>query len=300
MSDAIAVVERAFRALGEGRAVNQPRRRLVLANLVLHLMDAAWPEEGVLGFKAYTAGRAGAHFFVHLFRVEDGEPLAIMEADWLGRVRTGAASGVATKYLARPDASTVGVLGAGGQARTQLMAVCAVRPVREARVYSRTPERRERYAAEMAELLGIAVHPVDDARSAVEGVDIVVTATTAREPVLLGSWLRPGVHVNAIGVNWPNRREIDAETVRRADVVVVDSVEQARLESGDLLPVVEGGELRWDAVRELGAVVAGLAPGRPRPEAITLFESHGIALEDVAAAALVERRARGGGLGQRL
>jgi len=236
---------------------------------------------------------------VLLFHAESGELLAIIEADRLGRLRTGAATGLATRYLARPDARVVGMIGAGRQAATQLMAVCAVRPIAEARVYSPTPERRAAFAHRMRETLGIPVQAVERPEAAVEGADILITITSAREPVLRGAWLRPGVHLNAAGSNALLRRELDEEAIARADLIVIDSRAQGQIEAGDFLEPLERGRLQWERVYELRDVVAGRV-GRAHPEQITLFKSLGIALEDVAVAAVAYERARAQGAGERI
>jgi ornithine cyclodeaminase/alanine dehydrogenase len=300
MDDVIAAVEAGFRLLGEGAAVNVPRSRSVTSAGTLHVMHAAAPTLGVMGVKSYAVTPRGARFLAVLYRLEDGEPVLIAEADRLGQIRTGAASGVATKYLARADAGALGVIGAGWQARSQVTAVARVRPIALAKVYSRSEERREAFAAEMVAELGAEVVAVDSAEEAVAGSDIVVTATSAREPVLRGDWLQPGTHVNAIGSNAATRREIDTEVVRRADMIVVDARDQARIECGDLIAAAVAEEALWDRTVELGAIVAGQEPGRRRHEDITLFESQGIALEDVMTMELLYRRATAAGAGQQI
>ncbi|HEY8489922.1 MAG TPA: ornithine cyclodeaminase family protein [Dehalococcoidia bacterium] len=301
MDAALAAVEEAFRQQGLGQATNHPRTRFVMKGGVFHLMAGALPEQGAFGFKAYTAypGR-GVRFKVTLYDAASGDILAVMEADRLGQVRTGAASGVATKYMAREDASVVGIFGTGWQARTQLEAVCKVRPVRLVKAYGRDPERRKRFAREMAELLRVTVQPVEAPEEAVRGCDVVITITNAREPVFDGAWLEPGTHVNAAGSNYLIKREIDDAAVARAAVIAVDDLAQAKLECGDLLHPVERGLVRWSQVRQLGDVVAGLAPGRRSPDDVTLFESQGIAIEDVAVARRVYDLARERGVGQEI
>lgn len=252
-----------------------------------------------MGFKAYTTSRNGAHFLFLLYG-GDGRLLAIMEADRLGQVRTGAASGVATKYMARKEAATIGIFGTGWQARSQLPAVCAVRSIRQVKAYSRNAERRQAFCREMSETLNVEVIPVEDPEEAVKEADILITITTAKEPVLKGVWLQPGVHLNVAGSNFAQKRELDEEAVRRSALIVVDSKEQARIESGDLLVPIERGLLRWEDVHELGEVVAGRLPGRRSDQEITLFKSNGIALEDVAVAWRVYERAKAEGFGQEL
>jgi alanine dehydrogenase len=292
MSLALEAVEEVFRWQGEGKLANRPRVRLPVPGGLLHVMPAAVPEARVMGLKAYATVRGSAKFVVLLFSTESGALLAVIEADRLGQVRTGAASGVATRHLARPDADRVGCYGTGWQARSQLEAVCQVRRVREVRVYARDAARRGRFAEEMSGTLGMAVTPVDHPEAAARDASIVITITSARTPVLEGRWLAPGAHVNAAGSNALQRAELDVEAVRRAALVVTDSVEQARLECGDLVAPIEQGLLRWEDVRELGEIVTGRHPGRSAREEITLFESQGVAMEDVAVGARLPARAR--------
>jgi alanine dehydrogenase len=300
MPAAILAVEEAFRELGAGRATNRPRRRVAVAQGMLHLMPAALPARGVMGFKVYTTFPGGARFLFHLYDSEAGELLALMQADRLGQQRTGAATGVATRHLAREDAQVLTLFGAGWQARSQLEAVCAVRPIREARVFSRAAERRERFCGEMQEQMTARLVPVPSPDAALDGADIVVTATTSREPVFDGRLLPPGVHLNVVGSNSLLKREVDDETLRRADTLVVDSRDAVPLEGGDLLAALERGIVLPEALRELGPIVAGLAAGRRGAEEITLFKSHGLAIEDVAVGAHVYRAARAAGVGQEL
>lgn len=299
MEEAIAALEEAFRAQAAGQAANQPRRRVRWPGGALHVMAAGGPGLGYVGLKAYTTVGGRARFVVLLFEAESGELAAAMEADALGRLRTGAATGLATRFLARPDARVVGLYGSGHQAETQLRGVRAVRPLEEVRVYSPTPAHREAFARRMAEGLGLPVRAVDRPEAAAEGADILITITNAREPVLRGAWLRPGVHVNAVGSNALIRRELDLEAVLRADLVVIDDRDQGKIEAGDLLEPVERGLLQWSRVHELKEVVAGRV-GRGSPDQITLFKSLGIALEDVAVAARVYERALRQGAGERL
>ncbi len=289
---ALEAVEEVFRWQGDGRLENRPRVRLRVPAGLLHVMPAALPEAHVMGLKAYATVRGQAKFVVLLFSAESATLLAVIEADKLGQMRTGAASGVATRYLARADADRVGCYGTGWQARSQLEAVCAVRKVREVRVYGRDPARRARFAEEMSGLLGVRVTPVEEPAAAARDASILVTVTSSRTPVLEGRWIAPGAHVNAAGSNALQRAELDVEAVRRAALVVTDSLEQARLECGDLVAPIEQGVLRWEDVHELGEVVAGRRSGRRSPDDVTLFESQGVAMEDVAVAARLVARAR--------
>src|SRR5262249_52991076 len=218
--------------------------------------------------------------------------LAFIEADKLGQMRTGAASGVATKYLARADAKTVGIYGTGWQARSQLEAVCAVRRIERVKVYSRAPENREKFCQEMsAKLNNNNLTPVEQPKDAADA-DILITITMSREPVLLGEWLKPGVHINAAGGNSVLRSELDDKAIRRASFIAVDSIDQARMESGEFVGAVEKGLLTWERVQELRHVVSGEMKGRKSVDDVTLFKSLGIAIEDVATAALIYRKAK--------
>ena len=300
LDDALDAVEEAFRLQGLGRVDNRPRQRPRLEHSTLQVMSAAVPSMG-FGLKAYTVASGGVRFVVLLWDEETGDLQAVIEAGHMGQMRTGAASGVATKYLARPDAATVGIFGTGTQAPTQLEAVCAVRPIEHVRAYSRTPEHRQRFAVEMSErLVGVTVEAVDTLRDVVDGVDIVITITKAVKPLFDGDWLSPGVHLNAAGSNRARAREIDTRTVERAQLVTIDDRAQGRIEAGDLLEAEREGVLDWDQVVELGQVVAGKHAGRQEKESITLFESLGVAIEDVAVARRVYEKALASDMGRLL
>ncbi|MBO0726763.1 MAG: ornithine cyclodeaminase family protein [Blastocatellia bacterium] len=296
MEDALAAVEAVFKAQAAGDATNEPRRRLRAAGAVLQVMSGAVANfeeyKGLLGLKSYVVTRNKARFYVNLYDAESGELLALVEADKLGQMRTGAASGVATSYLARDDAKTVGVYGAGWQARSQLEAVCAVRDIENVKIYSRSPENRARFCQEMSgQLSDVKFAPVEKPEEAADA-DVIITITSSREPVLQGVWLKPGTHINAAGGNSILRRELDDEAVRRSSFIAVDSVDQAKIEAGELLTAVEKGLLTWERVRELRYVVSGEARGRTSDDQITLFKSLGVAIEDVATAAVVYREAK--------
>jgi len=300
MQMALDAVEHAFRLQGEQGAENTPRRRSRLEKGYLHVMSASVPSWGVAGLKAYATTGGKTRFLVYLYRSSDGALIAVMEADKLGQLRTGAASGIATKCMARKDAGAVGIFGTGWQARAQLEGVCAVRPVQSVVAWSRIPENREAFCKEMTEKLGVAVQPASAPEEAAAEKQIVITATTAKEPVLKGEWLAKGAHINAIGANFPDRQELDVEAVRRCACVIVDSAEQAALESGDLAHASEAGAFFWEDAQELGAVVTGQYPGREDDDEITLFKSHGIALEDVALAAKIYEAAVAARIGEPL
>jgi alanine dehydrogenase len=300
MELALAAVEDGLRQLALEEAQNVPRARCQTDQTMLHLMAASAKGLGYLGYKAYATTRRGAHFHVALFDGKSGALLALMEADYLGQVRTGAASGVATQYMARPDATEVGLFGSGKQARTQLQAICKVRKIRRVQVYSPNAERRSLFCEEMSRLCQTDVMPVPRPEMAAEDKDIVITATVSREPVLSGHWLAEGTHINAIGSNFLSKAELDAVAVRRCDSIVVDSKDQARLEAGDFVQALEEGSIHWSDIHELGQVIVGRFTGRAHPESVTLFKSLGVAIEDVAVAAKVYAAAQAQGLGKML
>ncbi len=301
MEMALDTVEESFRLMAEGTATNSPRSRIRLPNGVLNFMAGAAPGIGVMGFKSYGVTRGhSVKFYVQLSSTETGELLAVIEASYLGQIRTGAASGVATKYMAKENASSVGVIGSGYQARTQLEAVCKVRPITSALVYSRKPENREKFATDMSASLGIDVRASESGEACVKDVDVAITMTSTSRPVLEGDWLSSGTHINAAGANHWMRRELDGKAVGRVDVVVTDDIEQAKLECGDLIYPNEFGTIRWEQVIGLSDVVAGIAKGRNSAEDITLFESQGLALEDLTTGMHIYNIAKERGLGQQL
>jgi alanine dehydrogenase len=290
MPDCIALMQTAFERLAAREAINQPRRRLILpTGSVLHYMAAS--DGQYYGAKIYaTNPRHGANFLFLLYRAADAEPLAIIEANNLGQIRTGAASGLATKFMAREDAATLAIIGSGFQARTQLDAMHAVRKISEVRVWSRDPAKRAAFAAQTN------TRAVETAEAAVRGAQIVVTATNAKEPVLSSEWIEPGTHINVMGSNQANRREVPADLVRRADLIAVDSIEQARMEAGDLLMALDDKDWTNPRIVELKDMVSGRV-ARTAPDQITLFKSIGLAVEDVIAAASVYERAQAQGIG---
>ncbi len=300
MADAMTAVEDCFRHLGAGAATNQPRRRARVPGGLLHVMFAADPQEGVMGVKSYTSFKGGARFHIMLYSATDGALLAILEGDRIGQLRTGAASGVATRCLARQDASVAAVFGTGYQARTQVEALAHARSLSEVRVYGRDPARRKQFCDELCARLGLWVFPADSPEQALEGAEIVATATTSSTPVFDGARLAPGTHVNAAGSNSLLRREIDDLTVTRAALVAVDDLAAVDLEGGDLIGPLQKGRLYPEALVPLGRIVAGNHPGRQGSEEITLFKSHGIAAEDIVLAHRAYLKAVEQGVGENL
>jgi ornithine cyclodeaminase/alanine dehydrogenase-like protein (mu-crystallin family) len=296
---AIEAVESISKRQAAGEVLVHPRRRFELpGGSFFHHMAAADVPGGFVATNTYVGGKL--KFLVSLFSSETGDLLALIEADNLGQMRTGAASGVATKYLARKDAKTAAIIGTGGQAKTQLEAVAAVRKLDGVKVYSRDAERREKFAREMSERIGVGVNAVASSAEATADSAIICTATNAGQPVVNGDAILPGAHLNAIGANHMRKRELDAETVAKCSRIFVDSIEQSRQEAGDLVLGFAGHEQRWDTVRELSSLVAGICPGRTEESEITLFKSNGIAAWDLAAAVLLHRLAQERKLGRPL
>jgi ornithine cyclodeaminase/alanine dehydrogenase-like protein (mu-crystallin family) len=298
INDAITALEREFTRWSESSTDNMPRRRLDLPRGTLNVMAAALPGSDIFGYRAYAPPIG--YNMLNLLSFEEKELIALIECGWLSTTRTGAASGVATKYLAREDAATLAVIGSGRTAADQLRAVVAVRPIERISVYSQTPENREAFAEKMAAELGIEVLAADTAQACVTGAEVVTATTNSKEPVLLGEWLAPGTHVNAVGANQANRREIDDALVLGADIVITDQLIQAQLEARALIELVEAGRLEWIQVGELGAVVEGNWPGRTGADQITLFHSLGLAFEDVAFGKLILEKARAAGVGREI
>jgi alanine dehydrogenase len=301
MPMALAAVEEVSHKQATGEVINHPRRRFELpTGGFFHYMAAADYTAGLLAMKQYTFVRGKMRFLVPLYEVKTGDLVAMIEADYMGQLRTGAASGVATKYLARRDASTAAIIGTGGQARTQLEAIAAVRRLSLVRVYGRNADRRKRFAQEMSQKIGARVEPADSSSEAARGAHIICTATTASQPVLFGADLASGMHINAIGANHAHKRELDEEAVASADVIVVDSIEQSRQEAGDLIIAFKGDEICWTGVKKLSDVVAAKLSGRSSDTEVTLFKSNGVASWDLAVAMQVYAKARERGLGRQL
>jgi alanine dehydrogenase len=301
MAQAIEAVEEISRKQATGEVVVHPRRRFELpGGGFFHYMAAVDFSAGYVAMKQYTYVRGRLKFLVPLYEMATGELLALIEADYMGQLRTGAASGVATKYLARRNSRIAAIIGTGGQARTQLEAVAAVRKLESARAFGRDAAKREKFCKEMSERLGIQVISSASAAEAVRGADIVSTATTTSQPVVSGADLSPGAHINAIGANHAHKRELDDEAVASADIIVVDSVEQSRQEAGDLIIAFHGDEICWTGVKKLSEVVSGKASGRTSDSEVTLFKSNGIASWDLAVAMRVYALAREKKLGREL
>ena len=299
MDSVLDAVEGVQRRLATGEAENLPRRRIFQSGRTLHLMAASDEGCGYAGHKSYLATAGGIAFSVLLYEIASGQLAAVIEANRLGQLRTGAASGVASRHLARPESSALGIVGGGYQARTQVEAVCRTLPIKSVRAFRRDREQLERFCGEISDLCGVTATAAASPEDAIAGADVIVTATNSAEPVLDG-YLEPGVHVNAMGSNRAGAAELGPITVGGFGRVVCDDIAQARIESGDLLGANAAGTFSWGTAVALGDVIAGKAPGRTGPDEKTLFESLGIAAWDIAVAAIVLQRVRDRGLGRQL
>lgn len=285
MALALDAVERALRARAAGRAHDFPRHPMRFAEGSLRVLAASAQDLGLVAYKAtFATGTASGRGYLSVIDARTGDLRAVVESVCLSRMRTGAASGVATRALARADATRLGLIGTGSQALAQIEAVCAVRAIREVRVFGRNVARTREFCAQARAVVGVPVSPVGEPRAAVRGADIVTLITSAREPVIDGAWLEPGMHINAAGSNAMDRRELGVDAIERCDRIVVDARDVARQECGDLGPLVERGTLAWDDLPELGEVLVGRAAGRTGADEITLYESHGMGVQDLFAA----------------
>jgi alanine dehydrogenase len=301
MPMAIAAVEEVSRQQASGSVIIHPRRRFELPNHgFFHYMAALDTAGGYVGMKQYTYVGGKLRFLVPLYSTATGELLALIEADYMGQLRTGAASGVATKYLARKLAKSAAIIGTGGHARTQLEAIHNVRMFDSVYVYGRDPQRRKQFAEDMSARLDTNVYPVESSADAVRNAEVVSTATTSSQPVLLGANLPPGIHINAIGANHAHKQELDEAAIAKANLIFVDSLAQSQQEAGDLIIPFSKQPQRWSGVHELCELVAGKVPGRANDSQVTLFKSNGIAAWDLAMAEKVYTLAKEKGLGREL
>jgi len=300
METAIEAVEGVMKEYALGTALNTPRERTRIQKGALHILQGSVESHGVFGYKAYTSTREGIRFLVYLYNAERGNLEAIVEANHMGMLRTGAVNGVAARWLSREDSATVGLFGAGWQANGQLSALCAVRPIRRAVVFDLNRERLVDFCRTNEEKLGIEVIPSHSAEETVQGQDIVTTITTAPDPLFSHELVETGMHINAAGSNALIRRELDEKTIRKCNIVAVDARDVAEKECGDLLPLIEKGRLHWKRTVELGDIIAGTVPGRRNTEEITLFESHGMGIQDLVLGATVLAAARERNLGTEL
>ena len=296
MQLALDALDDVFRARSAGEVHNEPRKRLAAGAGPMNFMAASWPSRGWAGHKSYVSG----DFRVMLFGTNGEGMLALLGAGRMGQVRTGAASGIGTKYMSRENSSSVGIIGSGYQAETQLEAVCAVRDIKNVKVFSRKSENREGFAATMSERLGVNVVAVDSKEAAAEGMDVLVAVTSSVEPVITGDMVEPGMHINAAGNNSWMKRELDTAAIVKADLVATDDIGQAKIECGELMRAAEIGRFSWDSLVRLDRIVAGVRTARTSDNDITLFESQGVAFEDIAVCGRLYELALERGIGTEL
>ena len=282
---------------GRGEAYNLGRRKIIADTGMLSVMGGGLFYEGVLGVKTYTVVRGSYSFQVSLYDAETGGLLCYMQANRLGQLRTGATTGVAVKHLSRKGPLQVGIVGTGGQAPTQLQAVASVRQISGVKVFSRNPERRKDFAAQMSDALGVSVSAADTNEDAVRGCDLVIGIAATTEPVVKGNWLKEGATVIGAGPTTWRVSEVDEETLVRADKLFVDSLDQVSIEAGDISAAVDKGLLNWSQLSELRHAVCGAISGRDNDGQIVYAKLMGTGVADVAAAKLAYDSAREQGLG---
>lgn len=287
--DAITAMEDVGRSMARRETKFLPRTRLRMRNGFLHFMPASLESEGYFGYKAYTSFSSKARFLVFLFDNQNGELRSIIEANKLGQLRTGAASGVVTKFLARGDAVSLGLIGSGYQAQAQLLAALVVRNFTSVRIFSRNLEHAEKFCERLQSISEVRLEPVRNVEEAASA-DVVTTITNSMSPILFGEMVRPGCHINAVGGNMLIKRELDQKVVELAGLIVIDSREQGEKECGDFLPSLEKGKLHWNDVHEFQDIFDGTAARKDDSE-VTLFKSQGIAPRDVALAKVAYERA---------
>ena len=297
---AIDVLERAYGMAGSGAAASMRRAHLREGEAILHAVGGVLTGEAIAGTKTWIYTPGGAEPLLLLFSLEDGRVLAVIEAFALGQIRTSATTGLGTRLLARPDARVLALIGTGRQAFAQARAVATVRPIEEIRVVGRDAARRAALARRLRDELEVETSEHEDGRAAVEGADVVTTITRSPEPVLAGEWLSPGAHVNAVGAIVPSRRELDEGVIRGAQLIAVDSVEQARDDAGELRRAVELGDLTWPDVRGLSELVGDPSLASRTNEDVTVFKALGVGLSDVAIGAEILRQVQAQGGGRQL
>jgi ornithine cyclodeaminase/alanine dehydrogenase len=311
MADAIGAIEAMCHEQAAGTALLADRINLRLPNGWMRLMPGALVSSGVLGYKEFhltviadaAPPAAQVRYAFHLFDYRTGEPLAMMDANFMTAIRTGAASGVAMKYLTRPDSAVLGIIGSGSEARSHLQAAKAVRDIKRAVVYSRSPQRRQLFADEMEKIAGIEVRPAGRIEDAIDQADILLVGTNTGGvgPAVLGQQLAPrarqGLHVNSVGSTLPTQRELDPAVWSFADRIVVDT-RRLLQESGDGIAASQAGAIHEAKVCELYEVVTGRTLGRSKSHEATLYKSIGTGLQDVAVASCIYRQALARGLGR--
>ena len=297
MDAMLEAIESMQHQYGDGQAHNMTRRKIIAEGGMLSVMGGGLFHQGLLGVKTYTVVKGAYSFQVSLYDANTGELLLYTQANRLGQLRTGATTGVAVKYLANPGDATVGIIGTGGQAATQLEAVSKVRGINKIKAFSRTQDRREEFARRITDTMGVEVSAAASNEDAVRDCDIVLCIAANMAPVVEGTWLKDGSTVIGAGPTTWRAREVDEETLKRAGKLIVDSTEQAAIEAGDLCSAVDKGIIQWSKVHELRHVVSGAVTGRDDQGQIVYAKIMGTGVADVAAAKLAYDSAKAQGLG---
>jgi len=300
MGAMLGAIESMQHQYGDGQAYNMTRRKIIAESGMLSVMGGGLFHQGLLGVKTYTVVKGSYSFQVSLYDADTGALLCYTQANRLGQLRTGATTGVAVKHLANPGDATVGIIGTGGQAPTQLEAVSKVRGIKEIRAFSRNPERREEFARRMSNAMGVDVSAATSNEAAVRDCDIVLCIAATMEPVVEGAWLKDGSTLIGAGPTTWRAREVDEATIARADKLIVDSTEQATIEAGDLCSAVDKGIVQWSKVQELRHVVSKAAKGRDNENQVVYAKIMGTGIADVAAAKLAYDSAKANGLGMEM
>jgi ornithine cyclodeaminase/alanine dehydrogenase-like protein (mu-crystallin family) len=283
-----------------GQAENHPTTELTIPGGFFRIKAGVAYGCKTFGFKAYGGIARASRYLVHVYSLETGQQLGIVDARQLTEIRTGAVSGLGTDLMARKDASVVGMIGTGREAREQILAVSRVRPLRQVRCWSRSEENRANYARDVTEKLGIEANPSATPEECVRDTDIVVTITSAKDPIVDGEWLRDGTFICGVGATTAERRELHGNAVDRCGTIVVEHLPQAQGESGELIDAVERGALTWDRVHELKDIVSGKVPARASVDEINLFDTIGVGTEDIAIATFALQKAEKLGAGREI
>ena len=297
MDGMLEAIETMQRQYGDGQAHNMTRRKIIADSGMLSVMGGGLFHQGLLGVKTYTVVKGAYSFQVSLYDANTGELLLYTQANRLGQLRTGATTGVAVKHLANPGDVTVGIIGTGGQAPTQLEALSKVRGIKKIKAYSRTQERREEFACRMTDTMGVEVSAVASNEDAVRDCDIVLCIAATMDPVVEGAWLKDGSTLIGAGPTTWRAREVDEAVITRAGKLIVDSAEQAAIEAGDLCSAVDKGIIQWSKVHELRHIVSGAVTGRDSKDQLVYAKIMGTGVADVAAAKLAYDSAKAAGLG---
>ena len=297
MDAMLEAIESMQRQYGDGQAHNMTRRKIIADSGMLSVMGGGLFHQGLLGVKTYTVVKGSYSFQVSLYDANTGELLLYTQANRLGQLRTGATTGVAVKHLANPEDATVGIIGTGGQAPTQLEALSKVRGIKKIKAYSRTQERREEFARRMTDTMGVKVSAATSNEDAVRDCDIVLCIAATMDPVVEAAWLKDGSTLIGAGPTTWRAREVDEAVITRAGKLIVDSTEQAAIEAGDLCSAVDKGIIQWSKVHELRHVVSGAVTGRDSKDQVVYAKIMGTGVADVAAAKLAYDSAKAAGLG---